>query len=222
VGRVIPLDVALDRLLRVRAWRRAFAEGRLDALEVSPADAMALATMDVAELERAAARVRAEVLSRRHRGVGSLLDAFPATIAAWRAAHPEDADLDELAARFLESAAYDAHRELPFAGPGLCLEEAFFHFVSRAGIGMAEVRETELLRAVMRALVVSPDPDFLVPPQVRAVAGGFAAVGPGSTVHAAIDGRVIEGPLAARAPGSQREPSEAWTDKSLHCGPSRS
>jgi hypothetical protein len=217
VGVVIGLDVALDRLLRLRAWRRAFAEGQLDAFDLSPADVVALATLDVAELERAAARLRREVVTRRHRGVGALGDAFPRTLAAWREAHPEDGDLDELAARFLESPAYDAHRELPFAGPGIGFEEAFFLFAEAQGIGDAETREHEFLRAVMRALAVSPEPSFLVPPQVRRIAGGFAAVGPGPTLYAVTDGRVLEGPVPPHF-----MPTEEWIDIRRHSSLPRS
>lgn len=64
------------------------------------------------------------VLHERHVGVGSLCDAFPMTLAAWHEAHPADAGLRQLAARFLRSPAYQTS-----GGPKRpCVEEAFARF----------------------------------------------------------------------------------------------
>src|SRR5205814_783916 len=61
------------------------------------------AALDADELEEAARAVRRMVHGRAHRGTGGLEAWFPRTLAAWRAAHSEDAELDELLTRFCSS-----------------------------------------------------------------------------------------------------------------------
>jgi len=176
VGGLIPLDEALDRLLRHRAYRADFLAERWDALGVAPDDLAALRAIDPEFLARTAHRLREEVRTRRHRGTGSLEDLFPRTIAAWAAEHPDDTDRSELFARFVESDAYEGWRDVPHAGVGACLEEAFYRFAEAAGIGPAAVREEEFLVAVVRAIAVCPEPSFAVPAEIHRAPGGWFAI----------------------------------------------
>jgi hypothetical protein len=194
---VITLDQALDRLLHRRSYREAFLAGRLDVLDLAPGDLAALATVDRAELARAAERVRDDLARRRHRGSGGLCALYPRTIEAWRAAHPDDADLARLFDAFLESGPFEGYRELPFAGPGLSLEEAFHLFCEAEGIGDAAAREHEFLTAMMKALLASPDPSFTLPDAIRPAARGHFAIGTraGPVLYAALAGRLVTGPI---------------------------
>jgi len=172
----LALDVALDRLLRDRAYRADFLAGRWDALGLDAEGLDAVRAIDPEFLARTAHRLREEVRTRKHRGTGSLEDLFPKTIAAWGAAHPEDADRSELFSRFVESDAYASWRDVPHAGEGTSLEEAFYRFAEVQGVGDPAVREEEFLTAVVRALAVCPEPSFLVPPEVHRAPGGWFAV----------------------------------------------
>lgn len=195
---MIGLDRALDRLLHCRSVREAFLAGRPDGLDLPAEDREALAGLDREALVREAESVREDLLHRRHRGSGGLPALYPRTLAAWTAAHPEDGGLVELLSRFMESKAFDAYREVPFAGQGCCLEEAFHRFCEAEEIGTPAVREEEMLGAMMRALLLSPDPAFTVPGEIRRTAGGFFAVarrGAEPRLFAAISGRMIAGPL---------------------------
>jgi hypothetical protein len=195
---VIGLDDALDRLIHRRSWREAFLAGRTEALGLVDEDLEALASLSPEELEREAASVREDLLRRRHRGSGTLRDLYPRTLAAWTVAHPDDADFVELLSRFMESGAFEGYREIPFAGRGLCLEEAFYRFCEAEEIGEAADREAEFLGAMIKAVLTSPDPDFTLPAELHATAQGFFAVaerGAEPRLFAAVARRMITGAL---------------------------
>jgi uncharacterized protein (UPF0276 family) len=135
-----------------------------------------------------------ELRERSHRGCGTLIDRFPQTLAAWRAQHPEDHDFHELFAAFLASPEHAEHRELPFVGLGTCMEDAFGRFVAAIGLGEPEIRETEHRAAVIQALVLEREPAFVLPSFVRRAPQGFYAIS-GTTLHAALAGRYVTGPL---------------------------
>ena len=197
MGGVITIDVALDRLLHKPRVLAEFLRRGPEALGLAAADAAALGEIDREQLVRAAGHIRRELLHRQQRGCGSLVDRFPRTIAAHRAAHPEDAELAGLAGELLDSDEFDAYRELPFAGVGSSIEECFFRFAEARALGDAAAREQEFLAAMLRALVVNPDPDFLVPAAVRRAPAGFFAVSvrSGPTLFAALGGRLVTGEI---------------------------
>lgn len=189
------LDGALERLLVDPAYRADFMAGRWERLAVTDEDCTALQTIDRVQLERTADRVRADLAERQYRGSGGLKKLFAATIAAWEAAHPE-AGADGIFAAFVGSPAYQTYRELPFAGPGVCLEEAFYRFACEAGIGDPEAREGEYLAAIVKAVLLSPDPTFTLPGELRRAPVGWFALsrlGVGTKLYAAARGRYIEG-----------------------------
>lgn len=190
------LDETLDRLLHHRSFREAFRNGRA---EVTAEVRSALATLDLDALDDVAEQVLTDLLRRQHRGSGTLLTLFPRTLAAWQLTHPGDEALRGLFSRFMESAAYQAHREVPHVGIGACLEEAFFRFCEAERIGDPVVREEEFIAAIVLALAVTPRPTFRVPPEVVRLARGWAAVARlgEPMLHAVVDGRLISGRVTA-------------------------
>lgn len=194
---MIELAEALDRLLHRRSYREAFLAGRFAELDLAPEDLAALASIDRAELASAAGRVRGELLQRRHRGSGGVLALYPITLDAYQRAHPDDADLTELAAAWMETAAFEAYREIPHGGAGLSLEESFYRFAEDAEIGEASARESEFLAAIIKALVMSPRPSFTLPVEIRRAPQGHYAVGTrgAPTLFAALGRRFVVGPI---------------------------
>jgi hypothetical protein len=188
----VSLDRTLHALLFHRSRREAFLRGELDL----PADeAQALSAVDLSQLEQASQLACEGVLTRSHRGSGSLLDAFALTIAAWRSAQ-HAAPLFELAAAFTESRHFDGYSALPTCAGGPSLEEAFFRFADEMAIGDAPTRLAEYAAAILRALVVTPKPSFRIPDFVRRAPGGyFAVLDAGPTLIAALDGRLVTGPI---------------------------
>jgi uncharacterized protein (UPF0276 family) len=179
-----------------------------------------------AALEARVAPTRlALVRDRAQRGTGKLADAFPRCIAGWRSAHPEDARLDALFARFLASPALSAWREQPGVVGGACLEACFAELARAEALAPPEVCEEELLSVLLRALAVAPDPAFEPPPEVRRAPGGWFAVSRAAPpiLHAALDGRYLRGPItplvaAILAGGDAGEAPAAVRDRLVELG----
>ncbi len=209
------MESTLTLLLHRRDARAALAARDFAALGIAgdAAAQAAFAALDLHELEASAAAVRRELLTRRHRGTGGLLDWYPRTIAAWRARHPDDATLDALAATFLESPAAQAWREGVQDEPGQCLEEAFHRFADACALGDAAAREDEWLTAQLRALALCPEPAFVVPAELRpAAAGGWFAVAtaaPAPMLYAAVRGRFIRGAITPGLAAGLRSDADA-------------
>jgi hypothetical protein len=196
------MERTLTALLYRRDARAALAArdfGRLG-LAGDAAAIAAFAALDLRELEASAALVRQMLLARRYRGTGGLVDWYPRTLAAWRAAHANDASLDELAASFLESPHAEAWREGVAGEPGQCLEEAFYRFACARGLGDAASRKDEWLTAQLRALALCPEPAFTIPDELTCAPGGgwFAVAGAADApiLYAAVRGRFIRGGLS--------------------------
>jgi hypothetical protein len=189
------MERTLTLLLHRRSARAALRARDFAALGLAGPDhastRAAFAAVDLDELDAAAALLRRELVTRRHRGTGGLTDWYPRTIAAW------SASLDELVAAFLESPASVAWREVAHDAPGQCLEEAFYRFACAAELGDEVVREDEWLTAQLRALALVPSPAFVVPGELRpAVAGGWFAVAAHAPVlYAAVRARFLRGPV---------------------------
>lgn len=191
------VESLLERLLASRSLRRAWSSGRTDLLSPDVDHLRVLATLDPDALEDAATLYCRDVMRRGHRGSGSLIDRYPATIAAWRARHPEvshdDDLLDELAAQLCDSSEFEDYR----SRAGACLEEVFYRFACRCDIGDPAVREREYLAAIAIAVAVNPEPVFRLPREWRATdSGGFAIASHGPRHLFAVAGqRVIDGAI---------------------------
>jgi uncharacterized protein (UPF0276 family) len=181
-------SLIFDREARA-AWRRAPEAGR------------PLAGIDPGALEDAARAARAMLRTRSHRGTGRLPELFSRSLAGWRQLHPEDADLDELVARFLASPAAARWREAATGPAGDCVEACFAAFLVAERIADPATVEDELYGAVLRTLTVTPEPRFRLPVGVRRAPGGWFAItagdasAPTPTLHAALDGRYVTGPV---------------------------
>jgi hypothetical protein len=187
------IDEVLHALLFRRSFRQAFLRGEREALGIGAADAADLDGIDVAQLERCARLACSELLTRSHRGVGSIRDVFPRTIAAWHEMHP-GRSLDDLAAEFAESEHFADYCALP-SNRGITLEEAFYRFAEAAGIGDPEERLLECAHALLRALVVTSRPSFKRPDFIRECPKGYLAVVGGRVLVAALEGRLVSGPV---------------------------
>jgi hypothetical protein len=137
------------------------------------------------------------VRDRRHRGVGGLADVFPRCVAAWRAAHPDDPELDGLFARFLSSSSIAAWREQPGDDSGAAIEDCFADFARAEGLATPTIVEDERLSALLRALTVSPEPSFRPPDAVRRAPGGWFALcaADAPVLYAALNNRYTRGPV---------------------------
>jgi hypothetical protein len=178
------LEEALGRLLYDPKARERFRAGE--------AEDQRLLELDIDDIEEAARAVRRMVRERVHRGTGGLEAWFPQTVAAWREAHPEDADLGALIALFCGSPSCAAWRE---HGSGVSLEEAWFRFWIAQGVGDSETVEEEFLGAIVRALAVTPRARFDRPTGLRDAPRGCFAVSRGGVLHAVLDGCYVQGPL---------------------------
>ena len=196
-GALSRLEGALYRLLHHRSVREAYRSGQWDGLALPSAERAALAELDIQQVEQLATQIRADLLRRQHRGSGSLLTLYPATIKAWLLAHPDDPELTEMASRFMESEPYELYQEVAPPLNALSLEEAFFRFCETKPIGEPTVREDEFLTAIARALAVNARPSFAVPPGFRSVRAGWVAVGTGlpPKLYAAVHGRLLIGAI---------------------------
>lgn len=192
------LDEVLYALLFRVSFRRRFIAGERAALGISAVDEDALATLDFGELEQAACLACRSVLERSHRGVGSVLDAFPRSLAAWHEAHP-GRDLDDLAGAFADSAAFVEWTPASGLGHAKPLEEVFRGFCEAClPLAAAPVVREECAIALLRALVVNPVPAFQIPPFVLHGPRGFYAVlerDGGPFLVAILDGRLVTGAL---------------------------
>jgi hypothetical protein len=179
------IDQALDRLLHRRSYLALFL---LDPskLALRSDDLEALSVIDRDELVATAIAVRRDLVQRNHRGSGTIADLYPATIG--------ERDIEELVGDFMESNEFDAYREIPFAGIGLSLEEAFYRYCDANAIGEPETREQEFLCAMMKALLLSPRADFTIPQAIRPCPGGVFAVA-GTMLFAALGERLVTGPI---------------------------
>lgn len=193
---MMTVDVALDHLIHRRSYRSAFLAGER-AHDLSAAELTELETIDPRVLNELATRVARETFTRKHAGSGSLLDLYPRTIGAFVEQHGNIDAVLELSFAFMESPAFGRYREMPHAGRGLSLEEAFYRYAEAEGVGDRGVREAEFLAAMAKLLCASPRADVVLPPELRRTGGGHYAVSVhGSpTLYGALRGRFVTGPL---------------------------
>ena len=169
-----------------------YEEGARERLRAGQAEDPRLQGLDVDELDEAARGVVRMVRDRVYRGTGGIEAWFPRTIAAWRASHPDDGELDDLFAGFCASPSCRSWRE---ADAGISLEEAFYRFLVGAGVIDAAITEDEFFGAVVRALAVTPKARFEWPAAVHRAPGGCYALTRERILHAAHDGKYVHGPV---------------------------
>lgn len=207
------LDEILDNLLHKRSFRFSFIEGRYEELGIGAVELEELRAVDFDQLASTANQIRRDLLRRKHRGSGGLIDLYQESLETWKQSHPSDGDLEELSLAFMESEPFDAWRELSPGAPGIALEEAFYLFLEQEGIGSPVVREQEFLTAMMKLLAVSPHTDIKLPGRIHRTPSGFFALSSrgAPAVYAALRDSVITGkvtPLVHDLLGSSDDPGD--------------
>jgi hypothetical protein len=157
------LDEALYGLLFDHRYRERFLQDDRAALGLSDDDLRDLDAIDRHELVRTAERIVADVLTGNFEGSGGLRAAYPGVFDALA---ETGRPIRDLVLDFLASDEYERYRELPFAGRGTCIEEAFFRFLrhDRAFAAAAPTNALllthEFLAVMMSLLAVTPKPSF--------------------------------------------------------------
>jgi hypothetical protein len=207
------LDEILDRLLHKRAFRIAFTEGRYEELAIGGVELEELRTVNVDQLASTANQIQRDLLRRKHRGSGGLIDLYRGSVEAWKQSHPSDGSLEELSSAFMESEPFDAWRELSPGAGGIALEEAFYLFLEQEGIGSPAIREQEFLTAMMKLLAVSPRADVKLSGRIRRIPSGFLALSSrgAPALYAAVRDSIVTGsvtPLVHELLASTDDPED--------------
>lgn len=161
----LELETALFRLLHHRAYRQAFVAGRYAELCLSEENLQHLMAIDRDDLEETARKIVRNLLrGDTTEGSGGLTCAFPRVLQMLQAS---GCDLLELMYEFTSSEAFDRYREIPFAGEGICVEEAFYHYLSddsrfAEGSVVYDLLTHEFLQSLLAILVVNQDPSFVI------------------------------------------------------------
>ncbi|TCP55936.1 hypothetical protein EV586_103595 [Tumebacillus sp. BK434] len=194
---VLRMDQALYRLLHHRTAREAFLAGRYEELGWPDELLQAFATVDPDELSATAKQICRNLLAGErgfNRGLrGAYSRVFQALEAGGRKAL-------EVVYAFVESDVYAHYRELPYAGEGICVEEAFYEFLQRDPWFVRDARMRcllthEFLTALMGILTVNQDPAFRVRTELVQDNGAarFAVLCYPRAVAEALGGRTISG-----------------------------
>ncbi|WP_437761783.1 hypothetical protein WMF27_02915 [Sorangium sp. So ce281] len=219
-----PLQSALYRLLHHRSFRDDFLAGRFDALGLEPRELCLLRPIDRAELVTLSESICRNVLRGELKFEGGMRGTFPDLFSLLE--RKGCAPL-EVIYRFVESPEYEDVRQVPYAGAGISIEEAFFEFLRREGTLLtlapyAPLLLThEFLTGMLAILVINRDPSFeLRTPLIRSNGAARYAVqrypldyarslterplsadesGQVIFLYAAAPGRLLRGPSTAAA-----------------------
>ncbi len=202
---LIPLDEALYRLLYHRSYREAFFNENFSSLGLCESDQRHLATIDREQLKKTASRVVTQVLYGADGQSGGIEGIFPRVLRKYRKTFPKDPNSIELIERFLESNYYRDYREHPYAGNGICIEEAFFEFMNTekpfidADATNAFLLKDEFLVALMRTLLYNPRASFQVrQADIFRIGEGYYSIQtmwPDMILYAAVKGHFVRGPI---------------------------
>lgn len=171
-----------------------------------PADlARDLRAPERCDVDALSGEIRSRLPKRANRGVGTLRDAFPRTLAAW------SGEADALFAAFADSSPFCRWKPVAFCGLGPSLEECFATWAQEQTWSDADVVDHEMYRAVCRALATDPDPAFTPPSAFVGSPGHWVAVRERATpiLYAAIHGRVVTGPVTPLIAGVLRGEDDA-------------
>ncbi|ARU61369.1 hypothetical protein CBW65_10430 [Tumebacillus avium] len=161
---VLRMDQALYRLLHHRTEREAFLAGRFDELGWPDELVQAFATVDREELSATAKQICRNLLAGERGCSRGLRGAYGRVLQALEAGGRQALDV---VYAFVESEQYDSYREVPYAGEGICVEEAFYEFLGQDEWFVRDARMMcllthEFLTALMGILTVNQDPAFYV------------------------------------------------------------
>ncbi|WOX16323.1 hypothetical protein [Streptomyces sp. N50] len=149
----------LMRLLLDADLRARLADEGAEAVAADPGELECLASVDLAELDTTARRLRSQVW--RPGSGGSLATTFPRSLRLLRDAGATEPDL---LTGFLGSPHFARFRLIPYTAPGLSVEEAFASFLLDAA-GSGALRDTvthELMIALFTALACEQPLSFVI------------------------------------------------------------
>ncbi len=154
----------LGSLIWDHEFRARFKDQREKMAGIQDAYRHLFAPIDFEELSGAAYSCAKYILSGNHDGGrAGLQHNYPQTLAQLeKAGHSKL----EVVYTFMKSNAFKQHREVPFTGTGLCVEEAFYTFVLESSALLSAHADIHLLIhhefaiALTNALSLSPRPDF--------------------------------------------------------------
>jgi hypothetical protein len=165
MGSDLDLEMAMYKLLFHRSYRQAFLDGRYEELHLSPENIQHLKAIAPEELDATANKIcRNLLLGDVSETSGGLMHAFSRSLQTLQ---ESGVDAMELMYEFAESEPFDQYREVPFAGAGICAEEAFYHFLRlhplfEEGSANFYLLTHEFLIALLSIVVVNQDPAFVI------------------------------------------------------------
>ncbi|MEU6224620.1 hypothetical protein [Streptomyces sp. NPDC047042] len=151
-------DLLLRLLLDADLRARLAAEGA-EAVAADPGELECLASVDLAELDTTARRLRSQVW--RPGSGGSLATTFPRSLRLLQDAGATEAGL---LTGFLGSPQFSRFRLIPYTTPGMSSEEAFASYLLD-GVGAGALRDTvthELMIALFTALTCEQPLSFVI------------------------------------------------------------
>jgi hypothetical protein len=149
----------LMRLLLDADLRARLSEEGAEAVAADPGELECLASVDLAELDTTARRLRSQVW--RPGSGGSLATTFPQGLRLLQDAGANESDL---LTGFLGSPHFARYRLIPYTAPGLSAEEAFASYLLD-GVGSGALRDTvthELMIALFTALTCEQPLSFVI------------------------------------------------------------
>ncbi|MGW3284795.1 hypothetical protein ACWDR3_09145 [Streptomyces sp. NPDC001002] len=164
----------LMRLLLDADLRARLADEGAATVAADPGELECLASVDLAELDTTARRLRSQVW--RPGSGGSLATTFPRSL---RLLQDTGASESDLLTGFLGSPHFTRYRLIPYTAPGLSAEEAFASYLVD-GVGSGVLRDTvthELMIALFTALACEQPLSFVIEAEgIVATDRGHAAV----------------------------------------------
>ncbi|WP_033281084.1 hypothetical protein [Streptomyces sp. NRRL F-525] len=190
----------LMRLLLDADLRARLADEGAEAVAANQGELECLASVDLAELDTTARRLRSQVW--RPGSGGGLATTFPRSLRLLRDAGATESDL---LTGFLGSPHFARFRLIPYTAPGLSVEEAFASYLLDAAAGSGALRNTvthELMIALFTALTCEQPLSFVIEAEgivrtdrghaaVRAYAAASAATWAAASVEHSADAEAV-------------------------------
>lgn len=159
------LDEILYLLLHNRTYRNLFLEKYYTKMNISRENVSNLQTIDTEELIATAKNIKINIVSGNINHEGGLKNSYPGVFESIKSS---EINLDELIYEFIESIYFNDYKEVPFAGMGVCIEEAFFNFLIKnqeyieVNINNKLLLQHDFFNAMHSILVINKNPNFYV------------------------------------------------------------
>lgn len=159
------LDELLYNLLYDYQYRNNFLNDELNELNLSADHLNHIKTIDKEELAATATTIVRNLMSGNIEHNGGLRTSFP---GVFQALEFRKTDITLLMHKFLASKHFEGYMELPYAGEGTCIEEAFYNYLSEneefilAAENNHLLLKHEFLNAIISILTVNKHPFFRI------------------------------------------------------------